>query len=69
MESRISKNEGQAPSDAVWGAEAIGSVIGLAPRQVFHLLDKGLLPAKKLGGKWVARRSELLAFLSSGEVA
>jgi hypothetical protein len=47
-------------SDIVWGAEAIGQVIGRKPRQAFHLLESGCLPAKKLGGRWCASRRKLI---------
>ncbi|MER9615571.1 DNA-binding protein [Mesorhizobium sp. M0207] len=48
--------------DLVWGAEAIAEVIGRTPRQAFHLLDAGKLPAKKVGGRWVADRNKLIRF-------
>ena len=45
----------------VWGAEQIGEVIGRPVRAAFHLLEQGLLPAKKkIGGRWVASRRKLL---------
>jgi hypothetical protein len=43
-------------ADLVWGADAIGNVIGRTARQVDHLLHKGLLPARKFGGRWVSSR-------------
>lgn len=46
----------------VWGAEAIAEIIGRSVRATFHMLDKGELPAKKVGGRWVAERSKLIAF-------
>lgn len=48
--------------DLVWGAEGIAAVIGRTARQTFNLLDTGQLPAKKVGGRWVAERGKLLAF-------
>ena len=44
----------------VWGAEQIGDVIGRPPRAAFYLLERGFLPAKKVGGRWVASRRKLL---------
>jgi hypothetical protein len=44
----------------VWGADAIGNVIGRTARQVDHLLHKGLLPAPKFGSRWVSSRKKLL---------
>lgn len=46
----------------VWGGEEIAKVIGRTPRITFLLLEKGELPAKKVGGRWVAERSELVRF-------
>ena len=46
----------------VWGAEEISRIIGRTPRVTFHLLTTGELPAKKVGGRWVAERSKLIAF-------
>lgn len=48
--------------ELVWGAEAIAKLIGRSPRATFHMLDNGELPAKKVGGRWVAERSKLIAF-------
>ena len=51
---------------APWGviAAAIAAVIGRTPRSTFHMLDSGELPAKKVGGRWVAERSKLIAFFT-----
>ncbi|MCO6180270.1 DNA-binding protein [Ciceribacter sp. RN22] len=54
--------------DLVWGANAIARVINRTDRQTFHMLDAGELPAKKVGGRWVASRKKLLEFLI-GEAA
>ncbi|ANL55091.1 hypothetical protein AMC82_CH03933 [Rhizobium phaseoli] len=48
--------------DLVWGGEEIAKVIGRTPRITFHLLEKGELPAKKVGGRWVAERGTLIRF-------
>lgn len=50
--------------EVIWGAEAIAEIINRTPRQTFALLDAGLLPAKKVGGRWMATRENLIAFLS-----
>jgi hypothetical protein len=50
-----------APAEMpVWGARAIGRVIGRKPTETFHLLKAGKLPAKKIGASWVAMPSALL---------
>ncbi|GAJ96172.1 hypothetical protein [Rhizobium rhizogenes] len=48
--------------DLVWGGEEIANIIGRSRRITFHLLEKGQLPAKKVGGRWVAERSALIRF-------
>ena len=48
--------------DLVWGAEEIAKLIGRTPQQVFHMLRTGRLPAKQVGGRWVASRAKLIAF-------
>ena len=53
----------QSHSPIVWGAKAISSTIGLTPAATFHLLERGKLPARKVGGRWVADREALLAYL------
>jgi hypothetical protein len=50
--------------DVLWGAEAIGAAIGVNKRRAFHLLENRLIPAKRVGGRWAARRSELNTFFS-----
>ena len=45
--------------DLVWGVKALAVEIGRTERQTFHLLERGLIPGRKLGGRWVASRSAL----------
>lgn len=54
-------------SDILWGAERIAQVIGRPIRPTFFLLERGYLPAKKVGKLWCASRRRLLAHLA-GEV-
>jgi hypothetical protein len=56
------QNEPPASLDLVWGADAIAAAIGRSPRQTFHMLDSGQLPAKKVGNRWVAERGKLIRF-------
>lgn len=51
----------EATDDIVWEVRNIAKVIGRAERQVFYMLKEGQLPAKKIGGRWVASRRKLLA--------
>jgi hypothetical protein len=46
--------------DLIWGAHAIGKVIGRSTRSTFGLLEKGMLPARKISGRWVIDRSDLI---------
>jgi hypothetical protein len=59
------------PDAIVWGAKAIGAVIGRNERQAYHLLENGALRgAQKINGKWSAKRSVLLSqwdVVGSGE--
>ena len=51
-------------SELLWGTRAIARAIGRTERQTFHLLEKRLLPAKRVGGRWVASRRRLIAALT-----
>lgn len=46
--------EHSAPLKLIWGATEIGRVLGVSRRRAFHLLETGELPARKVGGRWVA---------------
>ena len=57
-----------ADDELVWGAEAIGRVIGRSARAVFHMAATNQIPVKKIrapgkkrGGRLCARKSSLLA--------
>jgi len=57
-------NDTPAPADddaPVWGATAIGRVVNRSPRQTYHLLETGRLPATKFGSTWASTRRRLLA--------
>lgn len=50
----------QPPDDLMWGAEEIANYIQRPIRTVYYLIDRGVLPVKKLGPRTlVARRSEI----------
>lgn len=53
------ENEGL---DLVWGLSAISKVIGRTSRQTHYMLSTGKLPARQVGNRWVAERSNLIAF-------
>ncbi|RZS82069.1 hypothetical protein EV217_2882 [Phyllobacterium myrsinacearum] len=54
--------EMEANMDLLWEVDEIAKLIGRTPRQTFHMLKKGELPAKKVGGRWVAERGQLIRF-------
>jgi hypothetical protein len=56
-------------SDVIWGATSIAKAIGQTERATYHLLASGLVPAKRIGGRWVASRRKLLAALTGDETA
>ena len=58
MSIRSSTNDLDSP---LWGAKEIAPVIHRSPRQVYQLLEGGLIPAKKVGKTWVTTRRQLLA--------
>jgi hypothetical protein len=45
--------------DLIWGVGSIAAVINQSPRQAHYALTKGLLPAGKIGDKWVASKAAL----------
>lgn len=64
-------NDGLA-EDLIWGVAGIATEINRSPRQTFHMLENGRLPAKKIGGRWCASRAGMKKFFASlieGEVA
>ena len=48
--------------DLIWGVSAIARLIGRSDRQTFHMVSTGEIPAKKVGGRWVAKREALERF-------
>ncbi|BBK31521.1 hypothetical protein EDC65_0323 [Stella humosa] len=55
--------------DLLVGARGITGEIGGDERRTYHLLERGLLPAFKLGGVWCARKSTLRAHVERLERA
>ena len=44
----------------VWGAKDIAAVINRSTRQAYHLLERNLLDADKVGGVWCSSPRRLL---------
>lgn len=57
------KNADDNSLDLVWGATDIACALDLpgpsGRRKVFRLLETGAIPARKIGGSWVASRTKL----------
>jgi len=51
----------KADDQIAWGAKGIAPIINRTERQTFHMLEANLLPAVKIGGKWAATKSALMA--------
>ncbi|MAA98684.1 MAG: hypothetical protein CMN87_10785 [Stappia sp.] len=62
-------NDSGREFNIVWGAEEIARVIGRTPRQTFHLMASGQIPAKKVGGRWCAERGKLIEFFTKEDAA
>lgn len=43
----------------VWGAKKIGKAINENERRTLYMLEKGMLPARKVGNRWVAEMGAL----------
>jgi hypothetical protein len=43
----------------IWGCAAIADEIDRTKRQTFHLLENGIIEARKVGGRWCAYPSRL----------
>ncbi|MGC2410862.1 MAG: DNA-binding protein [Methyloceanibacter sp.] len=71
MELMVKSNKASildAEHDLIWTGSEIAKVLNLTERQCWYLLERGALPARKIGGKWVASRRALLrAVLPDGE--
>lgn len=45
--------------DLLKGAKGAAKALGLTPREIYYLLDQGLIPARKIGGRWYFSQHEL----------
>src|SRR5215831_17306938 len=63
----MSSTESDTSDDLVWGCVAIAKVIGRSERSTFHMLERRLLPAKRIGRRWCASRRRLLAALTGND--
>jgi hypothetical protein len=54
-------------ADLLWGADAIARAIGRSRRIAYYLLESKLIPARKVGGVWVASRRNIFKALRGNE--
>jgi hypothetical protein len=50
----------------IWGVKAIAVAANLTPRQTYHALENGYLPASKAGRKWVTTHRRLRTLFTGG---
>jgi hypothetical protein len=60
---QVRMTEKSIGEDLIWGCRAIAAELNQSERQTFHLLERGLLPAGKVGEKWVGSRKALRAHM------
>lgn len=44
----------------VWGAPKIAKIVNVSTEQAYYMLERGYLPARKIGKQWVSTKRELL---------
>lgn len=66
----MTANDNTPPAgDLLLGAPRIADFLGIRPRQVYRLIEDGLLPSFKVGGALAARRSTLTEWIAEQEAA
>lgn len=55
--------------ELVWGAAAIAALIGRTTKATLHMLERGQIPARKVGARWCATRKALADFFEATEGA
>ncbi|GAB4240838.1 MAG: hypothetical protein Kow0032_28690 [Methyloligellaceae bacterium] len=55
--------------DLLKGVPEIARYTGDSERRVYHLAERGLIPAFKIGAKWHARKSQLDRFYGGDRTA
>ena len=63
---KMTTNEpSEMAADLLWGTPEIARELGFPLRRVLHLIDAKILPTEKIGGRVVASRKRLRAFLEA----
>ena len=66
MSTETTTTNALADDDVIlWGATEISVAINRDVRQTFHLLEKKLIPGKKVGKMWTASRNQLRRHFAS----
>jgi hypothetical protein len=66
---KVDANPTPLRADLLWGCRAIADELGISQMRTFRLLEAGVLPARKLGGRnWVASRQTLREALTRADV-
>ena len=50
-------------NDYLWSAGSIAKALGVSERKAFYLLEKGLIPGRKIGAGWAVSRARLNEFM------
>jgi hypothetical protein len=53
----------------IWGVKAIAAASNLTLRQTYHALERGYLPASKVGRKWFTTPRRLRALFAGDQSA
>lgn len=48
----------------IWGAADIAAVLNVPTKTAFRLLQRGDVPARKVGSQWVAEQEKLREFFT-----
>ena len=72
MNDTMATSETTPADDLLDGADAFVAFTGFSRRRVFYLLKKGLLPAGKLGTRWIGSKAAVrraLTQIATGQAA
>jgi hypothetical protein len=61
------KNSDNLAADLLWGGKEISDFLGVPPRKAYWMLEQKLIPARKIGDKWVASRRALREHLAPAD--
>jgi len=61
------ENSDTIASDVLRGAKQIGEFIGLKEKDAFHHLERGHVPAFKMGGIWTSTKTRLRAHYNTAQ--